>query len=145
MMDVMAAFIGKTESDTVIAPFWNWVSTELPQFWLCILGYEYGDWLQTTINKVLADISIPSKYSTLPAADLEWVSTKPQPFSVLHLWYSMHSFMAIIHISCNGGYFNLNSTQYLRYPILQMRVNRVSTIFGLVYWVIKALHRYKIS
>jgi len=34
----MAAFIGEEESDTVIAPFWNWVSTELQQFLFLNIG-----------------------------------------------------------------------------------------------------------
>jgi len=50
----MAAFIGKRESDMFIAPFWKWASMECQWFWLCILGYLRGDWMQTSIHEELA-------------------------------------------------------------------------------------------
>jgi len=111
-------------------------------FWLCILGYLRGDWLQTSINKVLAAFGGKNDSGTLPTPFWTWASMEPQQFLVFHLWLSKCHFVAIIHLQCSGSHFSQNSAWYLCYNIFKMSVNRASTIFGLVYWVINASHGY---
>jgi len=54
MSNLLAAFIGEGESDMVTAPFCNEHQRSVNDFWLCIMGYLSGDWLQTSINDILA-------------------------------------------------------------------------------------------
>jgi len=45
----------------------NECQPSINDFWLCIVGYLTGDWLQTSMNKVLTGFSFKNNSGTLPA------------------------------------------------------------------------------
>jgi len=113
--------------------------------WFCILGNLPGDWLQTSINEIVASFSGKNNSYTLPATSWKWASMERQQFLVSHLGYSRCWFVAIIHIRCLGSHSSQHSAQHMSYPIIQMIFNRASTIDPLAYWVMKALRGYMSS
>jgi len=54
-------------------------------FWHCILGNLSGDWLQTSLNEVLAAFRGKNNIYTLPAPSWKCVSMECQHFLVLNL------------------------------------------------------------
>jgi len=111
-------------------------------FWLCILGNLSGNWLETTKNEVIAAFRGKNDSNSLPAPCWKWGSKERERFSVMHPGYSKRRFVAINHIWTDGGLFRQNSAWHKCYIIMKMIINSASTIFGLAYWVFKALHRY---
>jgi len=110
--------------------------------WSGIFGNLTGDWLQIPINAVLATIWGKNNSNMLSAPSWKWASMEHQRFLVWHLGQSKCCFVAIIHILSNGSLFNWQSTWHICYPIMKMSVNWASTMFGVAYSVIMALHGY---
>jgi len=54
-------------------------------FWVCILGYISGNWLQTSVHKVVAAFSITTNSDTFPALAWKWVWTEPQRCLVMYI------------------------------------------------------------
>jgi len=91
--NVLAAFIGKYDTNIVKAAFWEWASTEHQWFW----ALNYGQFMFRLV------------------ADIHW-------WDIGSLWGQKQQ----RHAPCR---------------ILKMSVNGASTVLGLAYFVIEAMHR----
>jgi len=76
--NIIIACIGKSESNIVTAPFWEWASIVHQQFYLCILGNLRSDWLETSIDEILAACSGKNNSDMLRAEFWKWVSIEHQ-------------------------------------------------------------------
>jgi hypothetical protein len=101
--NIVASCTCKRDIDMVTAPFWNWVSTTQQWFWVCILDNLSGEWLQISINAVLAAFRGQHKSNTLSAPSWTWVSTERQQLLDLQLGSSKCRFVVIIQVWSNGA------------------------------------------
>ena len=106
-------------------------------FWFCIVGNLSCELLHTVINGVLAAL-IGKMVGSRGANPLwQWASTLHQRYFDMHFGLSEWQCLTIIHIICTGCRLSQNSAGYLRYAIMTMSVNGVSTVFDLVSQVMK--------
>ena len=81
--DVLAAFIGKRDSNIFTAPFLAWASTERQRFVVSKYGNSQVTWSLLCITDVLAAFIGKRESNTVTAPFLAWASTKHQQFVVL--------------------------------------------------------------
>jgi hypothetical protein len=159
----MAAYISKRECDTVTAPFWK--------HWYTLIKISINEMLMIfgCVRKVIENwfsccFAEPTYWQVLWAKeDTMWLLPRSDSF-VTPLWKQA----LMEHQQCLGVYGNwkliglllcrtnrlvaftgqsgCNTVTVpfwkLLYPLMKMSVNRVSTIFGVVYWRIKASRGY---
>jgi len=73
-----------------MANIWKWASTEcqwsVNDFSLCIIGNLSSEWLQTSIDEILAAFMGKNNSNTLPTTFWNWASMECQQIMVFHIW-----------------------------------------------------------
>jgi len=81
--------------------------------WPCTSGNLTGNWLQTSINEILAAFRGNNNVNTLPAPFWYWLSMEHQQSLVFHLGKSECHIIVVTHIRCAGSLLIGNSTWHM--------------------------------
>jgi len=101
--------------------------------WLCI---DMSYWLSNMAIWILHTIV---EHPMTVSISWRWASMECQQFLVLHVWQSKACKVMSFQRGSIGHLNMLKRQREARWPILNMSINGVSTIFGLASWIITGL------
>ena len=133
------ALIGKRDSYRVTAPFWEWVSTDIDDFWSCKYSNWTVIWSLLCITDVLAACIGKWDCNTVTAPVWEWVSMEHQRLVAVHHGWYIFRLVADIDLWDIGSLQEEKQQSNAPCRILKLSVNRESTDFDLAYFLIKVV------
>jgi len=129
--DILAAFMGRRDSDTVTAVFWQWASTDTR--WLLAFHHGYPMWwFVENIHKWSIGCRLWQKqlqHTPCPILKMS-VNRESTMFGVASCW-SNWRMIAHMYKWGSGRLYRQTQSQHTPYPILKMSVQWVSMIFHL--------------